>query len=220
FNDTARGVTAFLDYMPTRELRVTVESGRESDTLEGSAFAVGTNAIHITASVLRSASVTLDAGEQTQRIRSDASSAQRRFANLASTLQLWPTLRMLISGTYQKTNSQSSDPSVQLLGAPKDERITDEVIWRPSRELSVGVRVGWVSGQQLSGFSERLHVDWFPFADGTVSLGGSYDDDIDPTLNRRARRLTFSPRWVMNRHAAIDVNYTAVSSAIDASADR
>jgi len=216
-NDTAAGLTSFVDWTPTTDLKVTLEAGNENDVLQGSAFRMETRALHVTAFVLRSLAVTANAGTQTQEISTDASSAERRFADLTSTVQLLPTVRMLLLASYQKTNSQSLDPSVQLLGAPRDERITDEFLWRPGRELSLGVQIGWITGQDLSGFTERVHAEWFPFGDGTVSLGGSFDEDIDPTLNRRARRFMFNPRWLMNRHAAFDVNYSDVSSTLQSS---
>ena len=59
---------------------------------------------------------------------------------------------------------------------------------------------GWLSGGAISGFTHRYHADWYPFGDGTVSIGGSLDEDIDPVQNRRARRVIFNPRWMMNRY--------------------
>ncbi|HSP35268.1 MAG TPA: hypothetical protein VLU46_13205, partial [Thermoanaerobaculia bacterium] len=129
------------------------------------------------------------------------------------------TVRMQFNGTMQRAESQSTNPATQLLGPSRDNRISNDIIWRPGRQLALSVRSGWVSGAELSGFTQRYHVEWFPFGDGTVSLGGSYDEDIDPTLNRRATRAVFNPRWLMNRWVTVDLNYTSVKSQFDSSSN-
>jgi hypothetical protein len=210
--DGADGLTAFLDYAPTEKLRMTLEAGGQRQTLDGTSFKLETHVLHVTAYVLRSFLLTFDGGTQTQTIDFDGSVARRQFLNMTGNVQLWPAVRMLLNGSMQRARSDSSDPAVQLLGATRDNRVSSDVIWRPGRELVLGIRAGWVSGPDLSGFTERYHVEWYPFGQGTVSLGGSYDQDIDPTLNRRATRMIFNPRWVMNRFATFDLNYTSVKS--------
>jgi hypothetical protein len=218
-NDGAKGFTLFADYKPTRQLLVTGEVGRQDETLDGSSFTVDTRAVHATTYVIRSVYLTLDAGVQTQTF-SDDTTAHRTFANLSGNIQLAPNLRLLLQGTMQQTRSESSDPAVQLLGAARDNRLSGDFVWRPGRQLSLSTRFGWVSGQALTAFTQRYHVDWYPFADGTVSLGGSYDEDIDPQLNRRARRAIVTPRWMMNRFATLDINYTMVGTQADSGSNR
>ena len=213
--DGAHGVTAFLDYTPTQKLRVTLEAGNQRQVLEGTSFTLETRAIHTTAYFLRSFYVGIDAGTQTQTISSDHSVARQQFINLTGNVQLWPTVRMQLNGTMQRARSESTDPAVQLLGPARDNRVSADVIWRPGRPLVVSVRTGWVSGLELSGITHRYHVEWFPFGGGTVSLATSYDQDIDPALNRKARRMVFNPRWLMNRHVALDLNYTSVKTTFD-----
>ena len=218
--DYADGYTGYLDYSPTKQLHVTFEFDNQNQTLDGSPFTLETRAVHINAFVLRSLVLTLDGGTQTQVIASDSSTSRRQFANLTGNIQLSPRLRMLLAGSLQRTESQSADPAVQLLGAERDNRISSDFIWRAGRELLLSVRAGWVSGAALSGFTQRYHVEWFPFANGAVSLGGSYDEDIDPMLNRRATRAVFNPRWIVNRSATIDLNYTSVSSTFDTTSNQ
>jgi hypothetical protein len=78
----------------------------------------------------------------------------------------------------------------------------------------LSTRYGWLSSEALSGFTQRYHVEWRPFGDGTVALAGAFDDDIDPVMNRRARRMIFNPRWLMNRWTILDINYTSVSTTL------
>ena len=69
-------------------------------------------------------------------------------------------------------------------------------------------------------FRESIEQSEIPFGDGTLSLGATIDQDIDPVQNRRARRVMFNPRWLMNRWATIDLNYTSVDTALASSNNR
>ena len=219
-DDGATGFTGYLDYTPTRQLRTSLEIGKQEQTLDGTPFTLDTRALHVTAFVLRSLSVMLDAGTQTQTISTDGSTAQREFVNLSSNAQLTRRLRLLLTGSIQQTTTDSTDPAVALLGPQRDNRLTGDFIWRTGRELTLGVRLGYVSGQALSGFTQRYRAEWYPFADGTVSLGGAYEQDIDPTLNRKATRAIFNPRWLINRYATFDLNYTAVTTQFQSNTAR
>lgn len=212
-NNRIDGLTTFLDWTPTRQLRTSFEVSRQKQALDGSLFTIDTTALHTTANVLRSLFVSMDIGTEKQTFSADQSTAQRRFASLTGNVQMFPTLRMLLTATLQQNDTQSTDPAVQLLGPSRDNRLATEFIWRPGRPLTIDVTLGHVSGQALSGFTQRYHVEWFPFASGTVSLGGSFDHDIDPVTSRKATRMIFNPRWVMNRWAMFDINYTAVSTS-------
>ena len=219
-DDGASGLTAFVDFNPTRQLRITVEAGNEDQVLDGRAFTLDTRALSVSAFVIRSFQITLQGGTQTQEMTVDGTVAHRRFASLTSNVQLAPSLRLLLQGTLQRTRSDSDDPAVVLLGPERDDRVSADVIWRPGRKLSLSTRVGWFSGQAFSGATYRYHAEWYPFGEGTVSLAASHDEDIDPILNRRATRTVFNPRWAMNRFASIDINYTAVTSAVETMSNR
>ena len=112
----------------------------------------------------------------------------------------------------QKNEAAGSSAATQLLGPSRDNRVYADFIWRPGPQLTASTRLGWLSSDALSGFTQRYHAEWRPFADGTVALAGSFDQDIDPVLGRRARRVIINPRWLMNRWTIIDVNYTSVST--------
>jgi hypothetical protein len=205
--DDATGIRGYLDFMPTKQLKVSLEAGHENQTLDGSPFGIDTIALHTTAYVLRSLSVMFDGGQQKQTIASDGSIATRAFLDFTTNAQLTPRLRLLLTGAMQRTITDSHDPAVALLGPVRDNRVDADFMWRAGHELTIGARVGWVSGLLLSGMTQQYRLEWFPFADGTVALGGSYQEDIDPTLNRKASRLIFNPRWLINRWATFDLNF-------------
>jgi hypothetical protein len=219
-DDGASGLTAFIDFNPTRQLRISLEAGNEDQVLNGAPFTLETRAVNVSAFVIRSFQITLQAGTQTQEMGIDGTVAHRRFVSVTSNVQLAPSLRLLIQGTLQRSRSDSDDPAVLLLGPERDDRVSADVIWRPGRKLSLSTRIGWFSGQAFSGATYRYHAEWYPFGEGTVSLAASHDEDIDPILNRRATRTVFNPRWAMNRFAAIDINYTAVTSAVQTMSNR
>jgi hypothetical protein len=218
--DSVDGITTYFDWIPTRQLRTSLELSRQTQTLEGSVFTIDTEALHTTAFLLKSLFFTFDVGTQRQTFTADASTAQRRYATMTGNVQLLPSLRVLLNGTLQTNDTQSSDPAAQLLGPSRDNRLSADFLWRAGRPLAISASFGHVSGQQLSGFTQRYHVEWYPFADGTVSLASAYDHDIDPVSNRRATRMVINPRWVMNRFVMFDINYTAVSTTFSSFSNR
>jgi hypothetical protein len=214
------GVTAYVDVIPTRQLRTTLEVSRQTQNLDGVPFTVDTQALHTTAFILKSLYVALDVGTQSQTVTSNGDAAKRTFLTLTGNAQLAPSLRVLLTASVQRNRTDSIDPTLQLLGPSRDNRVAGDFIWRPGQPLTISARYGWVSGQELSGFTQRYHVDWYPFAGGTVSLGGSYDQDIDPTSDRRATRMIINPRWLINRFATLDFNYTSVKTAFASSTNQ
>jgi hypothetical protein len=209
--ERAETYLAALDYSPTRRLLLTLENSRQTQTLLGVPNTIETIALRANGQPLRALTITLDAGFQTQTVDGLSGSAERKFVNLLTSARLTRTTRLQLTGTLQRATSDSTDPASLLLGAVRDEAYA-ELIWQPGRPLLVSTRIGYVSSEVLSGFTQRVRLEWYPFGGGTVSLAATYDEDIDPLVDRRARRMVFSPRWAMNRFVTFDVNYTAVSS--------
>jgi hypothetical protein len=212
-NDTLTVATTFLDYTPTRRLRTSLELTRQEQDLIGSGSTSLTRALHFYGQIYRAWTATAVVGQETQDLR-DASSSQRTFFNLTSGAQLYRTLRLQLTASLQQVDSDSTDPAVLLLGPQKDRRVAAEFIWRAGRPLLLATRFGWVDSEALSGFTQRYRIDWRPFADGAITLGGTWNEDIDPMTNRRSRRVIFTPRWIINGWAAFDLNYTAVSTRL------
>ncbi|HEX2835260.1 MAG TPA: hypothetical protein VHW00_19760 [Thermoanaerobaculia bacterium] len=210
-DDDSTSYTGIVEFAPTRQLRVIGEVGRQNLLFDAQALSLDTRAIRLDAAILRSLTLLLTVGQQTQTFDADGRKSVRDYIDLTSNARLTTTLRLLLLASLQNVSSNELDPAVQLLGARHDNRASAEFVWQPGRPLTLGARVGWVSGAELSGFTHRLRLEWYPFAAGTLMLGGSFDQDIDPVLDRRSTRATLTPRWLINSWAALDLNYTMVT---------
>ena len=208
----ARGLAAYVDWKPTKKLQVTFENDQQKQTIGDELASIGTRAIHTTAFIVRSFSLNLDLGTDNETVAGTGATARRRFAALVGNAQLLPALRVLLTGSYQRNATDSTDPATQLLGPSRDERIYSDFIWHPGPQLTLSTRFGYLSSDALSGFTQRYHVEWRPFIDGTLALAGAFDQDIDPVTDRRARRTIINPRWLVNRYVIVDVNYTSLST--------
>lgn len=215
FNATgadANGLAEYVDWKPTKKLQVTLENNQQKQTIGDELASINTHAIHTTAFIVRSFSLNLDLGTDDETVARTGATARRRFAALVGNAQLLPTLRVLLTGSYQRNETDSTDPATQLLGPSRDERVYSDFIWHPGPQLTLSTRFGYLSSDALSGFTQRYHVEWRPFIDGTLALAGAFDQDIDPVTDRRARRTIINPRWLMNRYVIVEVNYTSLST--------
>lgn len=208
----ADGLSAYLDLKPTRQLQVTLENSRQNQTISNQVATIDTRAVHTTAFIVKSFAVNLDVGKQDETVIGTTATAHRTYLTLVGNAQLYPTLRMLLTASLQKNATDSTTEATQLLGPSKDNRVYADFIWRPGPQLTLSSRLGWLSSDALTGFTQRYHGEWHPFGDGTVALAGAFDDDIDPVTDRRARRIILNPRWLMNRWTILDLNYTSIST--------
>lgn len=214
-SDRGNSVLAALDWRPTRRLQLSVETTRQHQTDGLTDSVLELYAMHLNGQPLRTMSLSADAGMQTQQIEGEEKAGRRTFANITASARLTKSVRLLLTGSLQRATSRSDDPASLLLGAARADRVWTEVIWNPGRPLLVSARVGYISSSVLSGFTQRVRMEWHPFSGGTVALIGTYDEDIDPMADRRARRIVFSPRWAMNRFVTFDLNYTNVSTELE-----
>lgn len=212
-NESGTSLVAALDYRPTRRLQLSFEANRHQQQGVLTPSSLMGYSFHLNGQPVRAVSLTFDAGVQQQEIEGETSAGRRTFANLTMGARVTRTVRMLLSAALQRATSTSDDPATLLLGAQRGDRASAEFIWQPGRPLLVSTRIGYVSSSVSSGFTQRVRVEWSPFAGGAVSFVGTFDEDIDPMSDRRARRLVFAPRWAMNRFVTFDFNYTAVSSS-------
>jgi hypothetical protein len=211
---TLDGYTGLVRLTPTRRLDLSVEGSRLNEENQGRSIATERLVFHTFARLFPTLALTLDVGQQSQDFIDDDRAANQDFATATLSAQLTRTLRLMFSGASQRSDTEGTGP---VLGLPpaRDDRWTSELYWRPGRPLTLSARYGWVSGEEISGFTQRYHIEWYPFAEGTVSIGGTYDQDIDPYSNRKSSRAMFTPRWRMNKHTMLDLNYTNVSTTGD-----
>jgi hypothetical protein len=216
--DTATMVLFALDYQPTRRLQLTAEYNRQDQKLEYRPTQLESATLRVIGQPLRSMSFNFDLGVQKENV-DGGEQATRTFLSLTSNARLTRTARLLLTGSVQRSRVTEDTPIAVLGGFGRDQRFSAEMQWQPGRPLLVTARLGYVSSAVLSGFTQRVRMEWSPFDGGTISLAASYDEDIDPSADRRARRLVFSPRWSVNRFTTLQLHYTALSTTLQAYAD-
>ena len=144
-----------------------------------------------------------DAGYTVQR---DAVLDQRgeRWAGAASALaRLTPDLTMGLNASWARARRTTAP-----IQTGRDDRYSADATWRASQQLLLAMRVGWVEATGASGWAQRYRLYWNPFPRGTIQVGLTYDEDVDSLSRQRSRRLSVFPRWLMNRHASLDLNYS------------
>lgn len=127
-----------------------------------------------------------------------------RWAGGASTLaRLTPDLILGVNASWSRARDTAAP-----IQPGREDRYSADANWRASPQLTLAVRVGWIEASGASGWSQRYRLYWNPFPRGTVQLGLTYDEDVDSNSRQRSRRLSVFPRWIMNRHASLDLNYS------------
>jgi hypothetical protein len=204
---------ATLAFTPLQTLNLTLEADRLHEDNQGREIDTDTVSFTAFARLLPALDLTLNGGSRGHRFDEDRE-ATSRFVSATVRAQLTRSLRLQLSGS---TEEIEGDLAVGLPGIPigTESRWYGDVHWRPGQPFALSTRVGWVSTRELSGFAQRYRVEWYPFSGGTVSFGAMYDQDVDPNTNRRSSRLMLTPRWAMNRHAYLDMNYTSIRSSGD-----
>ena len=81
--------------------------------------------------------------------------------------------------------------------------------YRPSSQLALTGRLGYVTGSQIAATTKTYRVEWYPFARGTIGIGTVYDEDVETNgFYRRFRRIQILPTWQVNRSLTLGANYT------------
>jgi hypothetical protein len=112
-------------------------------------------------------------------------------------------------GVQRVTESAGTSPgaALALLTVYQYERYQAEAVYRPGEPLQVDFRLGYYQSAMSSGLLQVLRLTWSPFRGSAVSVVAEYDDDVDPLSGRRFQRLQLFPRWNLNRHAVLQLNY-------------
>lgn len=201
-----RAVTGILRYAMGRSLDVSLEALSTDEDNAGIESRTTGLTLHTYARLLPTLEVSADVGSQRQRFEADGRSADRLFVSGVSIAQLTTTLKLTLQATIQRSRfAQPADLEPQ--PDARDERTAAELFFRPSQQLALTARFGYARGERVSGATQRYRVEWFPFPGGSLSLGGTYDQDVEPASQRRSKRVMLTPRWTVNRHAVLDLNY-------------
>jgi hypothetical protein len=205
------GWTGLLRFTPTRAVDATLQVTRRDENNQGLLSESLRTELHLFARVIPSVDVTLDVGTQEQNLLTEGYTVKRRYLSTIARAELYPGVRVIATGTMQRGDREAVIPLPGFVGI-RDDRFTADLQWRPGRPLTVTARIGRAVNDERSAWIQQYRLEWYPFADGTLSIGGTWDQDIDPWLDRTSTRLIVSPRWAINSHATFDLNYTAVDA--------
>ncbi|HYG66173.1 MAG TPA: hypothetical protein VD838_00890 [Anaeromyxobacteraceae bacterium] len=81
------------------------------------------------------------------------------------------------------------------------------VAWSPSATLQLSANVMYVRTESGEGPLQAYRVYWYPFPGGAFAMTLSLDQSFDALTGARSTRLSAMPRWVLNRHVAIEGSY-------------
>ncbi len=200
-----RALTGDLRYTALRNVSVTLEGVSASQEDAAVRSDVRSAALRTYLRFLRSLDFSANVGVQRQRFLNDGRVADQWFVTGYSAAELTPNLHLRLDGSYTR-NRAPGTPATAL--SDRDERYTGDLYYRPGAQLAIGIQIGWVRSGGLSGTIQNYRLDWRPFPFGSLNLGGRYEENIEPFTNRRSQRLILDPRWRLNNHMTIDLNYT------------
>jgi hypothetical protein len=162
--------------------------------------------------VLPKVLVNAEGGYQRQLWAAEGRFVDRLYANGMADGQVTRALRLMLQATVGRNRyTGGTDDTVAILPS-RDDRYSAEVSYRASPQFAFAARFGYASGDAVSGLIQRYRIDWLPFPEGSFRFAGAYDQDVDPALGRTVQRVTVTPHWAVNRHAAFDLNYTLAAS--------
>jgi hypothetical protein len=209
FSQTLSGYWATLQYNLTQHTSSSIEASHLSQKNDQD-ITTDTLRLHEYARLYNSLDVYVDAGVARQNYNTLDVQALQTFLTGYTYAQLTRSLRLNLSANYQVTRFEGSGALAQF--GTLETHVGNyyaELYYRPSSKLLLSGRFGWVTGSRLSGATQTYRAEWYPFAGGTIGFGTIYDDDIETNgFEHRFRRIQFLPRWQINSHAILDLNYS------------
>lgn len=208
--------TASVRYQPIERFDATVEGRRAEDRVSSviSVRTVTTGA-SLTTRIAPYDALQLSAiaGFNRQDIASGGTTDYLTAAG-QSLLNLRRDLDLLLEASVQRTLSRTGDTSAQLavplIRILTYARYTGEARYHPSSQLALMARLGYSASDATSGLLQNYRASWSPFPGGAVQLAFDYSEEIDPLSGRSLRRIAASPRWIVNRHAVLELSYNVV----------
>lgn len=207
---TTQTVDAFWGiarYSPHRNLSTALELNR---TTEHGTVDLSAESLRLSQFIrlYRAVELTVDGGVAREEFPLQSLSDRRFFANAVSYIQLTRSVRLTLAGNYQRTRFSGEGSQTLPVLESTDGRYYGEVFFRPSSQILLSGRLGYVTSAFFSGTTKLYRVEWYPFARGTIRLGTVYDEDIETNgTYRRFRRVQFLPQWLVNRNLTLGVNY-------------
>ena len=200
-----RALTADLRYTAVRNVSVTFEGVSATQEESSIPTEVRTASLRTYLRFLRSLDFSANVGVQKQKFLNSGLVLDEWFATGYTSAELTSDLHLRVDGSYTRNQTPGL---IGLILSGTDERYTGDLYYRPGPQLGVDVQIGWVHSGNLTGLIQNYRLDWRPFPFGSLDIGGRYEENVEPFTNRRSRRLILDPRWRLNNHMMIDLNYT------------
>ena len=205
--------TGIARLTPGRNLNATLQYDHTEEDLAGSQVSTDRLFLHTLARFWETLELNFDVGRTSQDDLAAGYSLETPTVAATVRARLTTTLQWTATASVQENRLSGTLPAGTVLHS-RDDRWWSELFWQPSGQLGLGVRLGRATGGGQSGTLQSYRVQWQPFPYGALRLGGSYDQDLDPALDRRSRRLILTPSWTLNRHMILNFNYSRLSSSL------
>jgi hypothetical protein len=200
---TASSLAGIARISPLAALQHDLGVGYGTERATGRSVETENVSLHNLARLYPTLDVTLDGGYTSQRDRIAGQTGPHYTAGAGTLARLTPGVTLTLQASWARAHD-----TVAPIQTGQNDRYFAQVDWRASMQLNLSGRVGWVEATGASGLLQQYRVFWNPFARGTIQLGLTYDEDVDSYTRQRARRLAVLPRWTINRHASLDLNYS------------
>ncbi len=206
-DQTLEGYWGIFQYAANRNWHTSLEASRTTE--HGSQeLSADTLRLHEYIRLYRAIELALDGGIARDEFPLQSLSDRRVFANAVSYVQLTGAIRLTAAANFQRTRFSGEGSAILPSLESRDGRYYGEIFFRPSGQLLLSGRLGYVTSEFFSGMTKTYRVEWYPFARGTIGFGTIYDEDIETNgTYRRFRRVQILPHWVVNRHVTVNLNY-------------
>ncbi len=196
--------SAVFDLRFLQTLTSSFSVSQTSDRIDGEK-SVTTSAflLHNAAKLYKEWDVNLDLTYTRSKNFTESQETDSYGISATSFTRLTKNLTWLSNATSQI--STVSNPTKQ---KTRTSQVNTEFFYRPSQQLSLSARWGYLHGEEQSGLVQRYRIDWLPFPEGAIQFTGAYSLDRDQTADQSQSRLSGIVRWNINRHAYLDFNYT------------
>lgn len=193
-----------LNFLFLKDLNTSLSISEKNEKIDGEKSNSNTTLLlHNAAKLYKNWDVNLDLGYSREKNFTEDQLTDRYTITGTSFAQLRQNLSWSLNATAQWS-------SVTNLTEEKnqDTRVTTEFFYRPSHQINLATRWGYVKGRDVSGLTHRYKLEWFPFPDGAIQFTGTYELDRDPTSKQSQDRYNGILRWNINRYAYLELNYT------------
>lgn len=207
-DQTLDGYWGVVQWAVNRNLQTSIEASRTSEH-GAEELVADTLRLHQYLRLFRAVELSVDGGVQREEFAAQRLSGRHLFANAVGYFQLTGPLRLTILANFEKTRFSGEGAAALTDLEPHNARYYGELSYRPSSQLALTGRLGYVTGPSIAATTKTYRIEWYPFARGTIGIGTVYDEDVETNGSyRRFRRVQVLPTWQVNRSLSLSGNYT------------